>query len=125
MMKNNKIIAIVLIICVFLVIVGVTIAMKSNNTSAFQSEDEMSKIINGTWRTGNTEFDFILTIDGDYAEIGMDGKDGEPALIVLVPDDGYFYFEKDGDTQESRYNVVNENGVYVIDNGSWIYRKDG
>ncbi|MCH5271761.1 MAG: hypothetical protein J1E83_13655 [Lachnospiraceae bacterium] len=124
-MKNNKIIAIVLIICVFLVIVGVTIAMKSNNTSAFQSEDEMSKIINGTWRTGNTEFDFILTIDGDYAEIGMDGKDGEPALIVLVPDDGYFYFEKDGDTQESRYNVVNENGVYVIDNGSWIYRKDG
>lgn len=123
-MKNKKIvIAIVLCVCILLVIVGTTAAMKSNKVFAFQSEDEMSEIINGTWRTGNTEFDFILTIDGDYAEIGMDGKDGEPALIVLVPDDGYFYFAKDGDTQESRYNVVNENGVYVIDNESWVYRK--
>ena len=94
--------------------------MKSNKVSDFQSKDEMSEIINGTWRTGNTEFDFILTIDGDYADISMDGKDGEPALIVLVPDKGYFYFEKDGDTQDSRYNVVNENGVYLINNGSWV-----
>lgn len=123
-MKNKKIvIAIVLCVCVLVVIVGTTAAMKSNNTSAFQNKDEMSEIINGTWKTGNTEFDFILTVDGDYADISMNGKDGEPALIVLVPDDGYFYFENDGDTQESRYNVVNENGVYVIDNGSWVYRK--
>lgn len=123
MKKKKIIIAIVICFCVLVAIVGTTAAMKSNNTSAFQTKDEMSEIINGTWKTGNTEFDFILTIDGDYAEISMDGKYGEQSLIVLVPDDGYFYFEKDGNTQESRYNVVNENGVYVIDNGSWVYRK--
>lgn len=95
MNKGNKLIIIVSIVCFVILIIGTTATIKSNNNSVvFQGENDMLEVINGTWRTGDSEFDFILTISGEVANLSMDGKDdNEPDNIVLVPDKGYFYFE--------------------------------
>ena len=104
MNKKNTIIIIASVVCIIILIIGATAAIKSNNNSvAFQGENEMLEVINGTWRTGDSEFDFILTVSGEVANLSMDGKDdNEPENIVLVPDKGYFYFESDGDAKEDR-----------------------
>ena len=125
MNKKNIAIIIVGIICVVVLIIGMTAAIKSkDNSVAFQGENDMLEVINGTWRTGDSEFDFILTVSGEVANLSMDGKDdNEPENIILVPDKGYFYFESDGDNKEDRYCVVKDNGKYLIESGDWIFKK--
>lgn len=125
MNKKNIAIIVVGIICVIVIIIGMTAAIKSkDNSVAFQGENDMLEVINGTWRTGDSEFDFILTVTGEVANLSMDGKDdNEPDNIVLVPDKGYFYFESDGDTKEDRYCVVKDNGKYLIESGDWVFKK--
>lgn len=125
MNKKNTLIIIASVVCLIILIIGATAAIKSNNNSvAFQSENDMLEVINGTWRTGDSEFDFILTVSGEVANLSMDGKDdNEPENIVLVPDKGYFYFESDGDAKEDRYCVIKDNGKYLIENGNWVFKK--
>lgn len=125
MNKKNIAIIVVGIICVIVLIIGMTAAIKSkDNSVAFQGENDMLEVINGTWRTGDSEFDFILTVSGEVANLSMDGKDdNEPENIVLVPDKGYFYFEGDGDAKEDRYCVIKDNGKYLIENGNWVFMK--
>lgn len=122
--KKSKIIIIV-VVCVLLVIIGTAVAVKMNNNSiAFQGENDMLEVINGTWRTGDSEFDFILTVSGEVVNLSMDGKDdNEPKNIILVPDKGYFYFESDGDTKEDRYCVIKDNSKYLIESGNWVFKK--
>lgn len=126
-MKSNRIIlpVVIVAICIVLVIVCATAAIKTNsNKQSFQSEDEMSEILNGTWRTGDTEFDFILTIANNMANLSMDDKDDEEASnIVYVLDKGYFYFENDGDNKDDRYYLVNDSSTWKIENGNWTYEK--
>lgn len=50
-------------------------------------------------------------------------KSDNPSKIVLVPDKGYFYYEKNGDTKKSRYNVVYEDGQYMIKDDHWTFKK--
>lgn len=54
------------------------------NSCTFQSEEEMSEVISDMWRTGDTEYDFILTIENDMANLSMDGKDDEGAKVILL-----------------------------------------
>ena len=87
----------------------------------------MSEILNGTWKTGDTEFDFILTIENDKANLSMEGKDDEGAEdIVYVPDKAFFYYlynDSGGNEIKSQYSVVAENGEYVIKDDNWTFRK--
>lgn len=87
-MKKKTVIIMVSVVCIILLIFGVTAAIKSkNNAVAFQSEDEMTEILNGTWRTGDSEFDFILTIGGGMVNLSMDDKDNTDAdNLICVPD---------------------------------------
>lgn len=99
----------------------------SEKSGVFQSEEEMSEILNGTWKTGDTEFDFILTIENDKVNLSMEGKDDEGAEdIVYAPDEGYFYYlynNSDGNEAKQQYSVINENGEYVIKDDNWTFRK--
>lgn len=121
-MKNKKmIIAIVAVVCVLLVAIGVTAAIKMN-TPVFQSEEEMSKIINGKWMTGNTDFDFIITIQGDsmIMEVVNGAREPEEYHLILVPEKGYFYTDTNTD---NLYKPVMQNGRYVIKTDDWTYEK--
>lgn len=122
-MKNKKIIIAIVSAIILLMLIGIPLAFKSSNKVSFQNEKEMAEIINGVWQTGNSEFDFTLTIDGDIAYLSMGNKIDEPSKIVLVPDDGYFYYENNGNAKDSRYNVIYDNGEYVIKTEKWEYRK--
>ena len=121
-MKNKKmIIAIVAVVCVLLVAIGVAAAIKMN-TPVFQSEEEMSKIINGKWMTGNTDFDFIITIQGDsmIMEVVNGAREPEEYHLILVPEKGYFYTDTNTD---NLYKPVMQNGRYVIKTDDWTYEK--
>ena len=115
------IIAIVAVVCVLLVAIGVAAAIKMN-TPVFQSEEEMSKIINGKWMTGNTDFDFIITIQGDsmIMEVVNGAREPEEYHLILVPEKGYFYTDTNTD---NLYNPVMQNGRYVIKTDDWTYEK--
>lgn len=99
----------------------------SKKSGVFQSEEEMSEIVNGIWKTGNTEFDFILSIENDKANLSMEGKADEgTADIIYVPNDGYFYYlyeDSKGNENKAQYNVVMENGEYVIKDDNWTFEK--
>lgn len=101
--------------------------VRSKKSGVFQSEEEMSEIINGVWKTGDTEFDFILTIENDKANLSMEGKDDEEAEdIVYVPDKAYFYYlynDSEGNKSQKQYSIVVENGEYVIKDDNWTFRK--
>lgn len=126
-MKSKRVIlpVVLVIVCVVLVIIWLTAAIKGNsNKQSFQSETEMSEVLNGTWRTGDSEFDFILTIANKDANLSMDGKDDNGASsIVYVPEKGYFYFVNDGDNKDDRYYLIKDNGKWQIENGNWIFEK--
>lgn len=123
-MKNKKIIIAIVSAIVLLMLIGIPIALKPSNKVSFQSKEEMTEVINGTWRTGDTEFDFVLTIGGGIVNFSMDGKDDEePDNFICVPDKGYFYFESDGDNKDDRYYVVKDNGEYLIHHGNWMFYK--
>ena len=122
-MKNKKIIIAIVSAVVLLMLIGIPLAFKSGSKVSFQNEKEMAEIINGVWQTGDSEFDFVLTVDGDIAYLSMGNKIDEPSKIVLVPDNGYFYYESNGDTKDSRYNVIYDNVEYVIKTEKWEYRK--
>ena len=121
-MKNKKmIIAIVAVVCVLLVAIGVAAAIKMN-TPVFQSEGEMSKIINGKWMSGNTDFDFIITIQWDsmIMEVVNGAREPEEYHLILVPEKGYFYTDTNTD---NLYKPVMQNGRYVIKTDNWTYEK--
>ena len=122
-MKNKKIIIAIVSAVVLLMLIGIPLAFKSSNKVSFQNEKEMAEIINGVWQTGDSEFDFVLTVDGDIAYLSMGNKIDEPSKIVLVPDNGYFYFESNGNEKDSRYHVIYDNVEYVIKTEKWEYRK--
>lgn len=119
-MKNKKLIFVVISIIVLMILnVGCSVNM---NSCTFQSEEEMSEVISGTWRTGDMEYDFILTIENDMANLGDDGAED----IVYVPDKGYFYYlynDREGNEEKDQYYVVKENGEYVIKDDNWTFRK--
>lgn len=117
-----------MIVCMISVMVILSGCGGTNKkSSVFQSEEEMSEILNGTWKTGDTEFDFILTIENDKANLSMEGKDDEGAEdIVYAPDEGYFYYlynDSEGNESKKQYSVVAENGKYVIKDDNWTFRK--
>lgn len=121
-MKNKKmIITIVAVICVLLVIIGATVVIKMS-TPVFQSEEQMSEIINGKWMSGNTDFDFILTIQGDsmIMEVVNGAREPEEYHLILVPEKGYFYTDTNTD---NLYKPVMQNGRYVIKTDDWTYEK--
>ena len=125
-MKYKK--SLVLIICIISVMILLSGCDGTNKKSGiFQSEEEMSEILNGTWKTGNTEFDFILTIENDKVNLSMEGKDDEGAEdIVYVPDKAYFYYsynDSEGNEYQKQYSIVIENGEYIIKDDNWTYRK--
>ena len=122
-MKNKKVVIAIVSIIVLAMLFGIPFALKSNSKAIFKNEKEMAEIINGVWQTGNSEFDFTLTIDGNSAYMSNGNKVDEPSKIVLVPDNGYFYFESNGNEKDSRYNVIYDNGEYVIKPEKWEYRK--
>lgn len=125
MNKKNTTIIIASIICVIVLIIGMTATIKSkDNSVSFQSQSEMTEMLNGTWRTGDSEFDFILTVGGGLVDISMNGKNDDNAdNLVCVPDKGYFYFESDGDNEEDRYYLIKDNGKYLIEHGNWVFEK--
>ena len=114
-------ITIIAVIGVLLVIIGTTAAIKMNSP-VFQSEEEMSEIINGKWMSGNTDFDFIITIQGDsmMMEVVNGAREPEEHHIVLVPEKGYFYTDTNTD---NLYKPVMQNGRYVIKTDKWTYEK--
>ena len=119
---NKKImITIIAVIAVLLVVISTTAAIKMNNP-VFQSEEEMSEIINGKWMSGNTDFDFIITIQGDsmMMEVVNGAREPEEYHIVLVPKKGYFYTDTNTD---NLYKPVMQNGRYVIKTDKWTYEK--
>ena len=121
-MKNKKmIIVIIAVICILLVAIGVTAAIKMN-MPVFQSEKEMSEIINGKWMIGNTEHDFVITIQGDsmIMEMGNESRPAEVYHIILVPEKGYFYTDTNAD---NLYKPIIQNGRYVIKTDKWTYEK--
>jgi len=124
-MKHKKIGIVITIVVILLLLSSILIFIfGSKNITKFQSKSKMSEVIDGTWRTGDTEFDFILTIHGNMMDISMDNKNTEGASeIVLVPKKGYFYYIHEGDKKDSRYNVIYENGTYIIKDNKWTYRK--
>ena len=69
----------ILLICIPLVI-------KINKNVKFQSKEEMSEVIDGTWKTGDGDYDFIFTVDNDSAYLSNGDKSDNPSKIVLVPD---------------------------------------
>ena len=73
-MKNKKIIIAIVSAVVLLMLIGIPLAFKSSNKVSFQNEKEMAEIINGVWQTGDSEFDFVLTVDGDIAYLIMGNK---------------------------------------------------
>lgn len=81
-MENKKAMFIVIpIIIVTILNIGCS---RNMNSCTFQSEEEMSEVISGIWRTGDIEFDFILTIENDMVNLSMDGKDDEGAKVILL-----------------------------------------
>lgn len=125
-MKHKK--SLFLIICIISVMILFSgCGVRSKKSGVFQSEEEMSEIINGIWRTGDTEFDFILTIEDDKVNLSMEGKNDDVAEeIIYVPDKGYFYYlynDSGGNEIKSQYSVVAENGEYVIKDDNWTFRK--
>ena len=106
----------ILILCILIMVI-------SNKNAKFQSKDEMSEVINGIWRTGASEYDFVFTIDGDSAYLSNGDKVDDPSKIVLVPEKGYFYYEYKGDTKKSRYNLIYEDGEYLIKDKYWTFKK--
>ncbi len=124
MSNKKKILPFVIVaVCIVIIIVCATAAIKTNsNKQSFQSEAEMSEILNGTWRTGDTEFDFIITIQGDsmIMEMGSGEREAEEYHIVLNPEKGYFYTDTNTD---NLYKPVIQNGRYVIKTDDWTYEK--
>lgn len=125
-MKYKK--SVFMIVCMISVMVILSGCGGINKkSSVFQSEEEMSEILNGTWKTGDTEFDFILTIENDKANLSMEGKDDEGAEdIVYAPDEGYFYYlynDSEGNESKKQYSIVIENGEYIIKDDNWTFRK--
>lgn len=120
-MNKKMIITIVAVICVLLMIIGVTVVIKMN-TPVFQSEEEMSEIINGKWMSGNTDFDFIITIQGDsmIMEVVNGAREPEEYHLILAPEKGYFYTDTNID---NLYKPVIQNGRYVIKTDDWTYEK--
>lgn len=119
-MKIKPILITLVIVCAIFAIVGL---ISNVNSPAFQSENEMFEIINGIWTTGNTEFDFTLSISNDTATISVGNKEDKPSKILLVPSKGYFYFEKTDDIKEKRYIVSKDDGRYIIKYNDWEYVK--
>lgn len=119
-MENKKAMFIVIpIIIVTILNVGCS---RNMNICTFQSEEEMSEVISGTWRTGDMEYDFILTIENDMANLG----DEEAKDIVYVPEKGYFYYlynDREGNEEKQQYYVVKENDEYVIKDDNWTFKK--
>lgn len=122
-MKNKKAIIISFFVMTLILVLCILIMVISNKNAKFQSKDEMSEVINGIWRTGASEYDFVFTIDGDSAYLSNGDKVDDPSKIVLVPEKGYFYYEYKGDTKKSRYNVVYEDGEYLIKDKYWTFKK--
>lgn len=119
---NKKImITIIAVIGVLLVVISATVVIKMNNP-VFQNEKEMSEIINGKWMSGNTDFDFIITIQGDsmMMEVVNGAREPEEYHIVLVPEKGHFYTDTNTD---NLYKPVMQNGRYVIKTDKWTYEK--
>lgn len=81
-MNNKKIIIAIVSAIILLMLIGIPLAFKSSNKVSFQSKEEMAEIINGVWQTGNSEFDFTLTIDGNSAYMSNGNKIDEPSKIV-------------------------------------------
>lgn len=122
-MKNKKAIIISFFVMTLILFLCILIMVISNKNAKFQSKDEMSEVINGIWRTGDSEYDFVFTIDNDSAYLSNGDKVDDPSKIVLVPGKGYFYYEYKGDTKKSRYNVVYEDGEYLIKDKYWTFKK--
>lgn len=122
-MKNKKAIIISFFVMTLILFLCILIMVISNKNAKFQSKDEMSEVINGIWRTGDSEYDFVFTIDNDSAYLSNGDKVDDPSKIVLVPEKGYFYYEYQGDTRKSRYNVVYEDGEYLIKDKYWTFKK--
>ncbi len=119
-MKTKPILITLVVVCAIFAIAGL---MLNINNPAFQSENEMLEIINGIWTTGNTEFDFTLSINNDTATVSVGDKEDNPSKIVLVPSKGYFYFEKNDDVKDNRYIVSKEDGSYIIKHNDWKFVK--
>lgn len=120
---NKKISPFVMVaVCIVFIIICVAVIKTSSNKSSFQSEAEMSEVLNGTWRTGDTEFDFIITIQGDsmIMEMGSGERETEEYYIVLNSEKGYFYTNTNTD---NLYKLVIQNGRYVIKTDDWTYEK--
>ena len=122
-MKNKKAIIISFFVMTLILFLCILIMVISNKNAKFQSKDEMSEVINGIWRTGASEYDFVFTIDNDSAYLSNGDKVDDPSKIVLVPEKGCFYYEYKGDTKKSRYNVVYEDGEYLIKDKYWTFKK--
>ena len=122
-MKNKKAIIISFFVMTLILFLCILIMVISNKNAKFQSKDEMSEVINGIWRTGDSEYDFVFTIDNDSASLSNGDKVDDPSRIVLVQEKGYFYYEYKGDTKKSRYNVVYEDGEYLIKDKYWTCKK--
>ena len=85
-MKNKKAIVISFLGITLILFVCILIMVISNKNARFQSKDEMSEVINGIWRTGDSEYDFVFTIDNDSAYLSNGDKVDDPSKIVLVPE---------------------------------------
>lgn len=118
--KTKPILITLVIVCAIFAIVGL---MLNINNPAFQSENELLEIINGVWTTGNTEYDFTISINNDTATISVGDKEDKPSKIILVPSKGYFYFEKNDDVKDKRYIVSKEDGNYIIKHNNWEFVK--
>ena len=122
-MKKKKIIFAFMAAVILILLICIPLVTKINKNVKFQSKDEMSEVINGTWKTGDGEYDFVFTIDNNSAYMSNGDKVDDPSKIVLVPEKGYFYYEYKGDTKKSRYNVVYEDGEYLIKDKYWTFKK--
>ncbi len=122
-MKNKKIIFAFMVSVILTLLICIPFVTKINKNAKFQSKEEMSEVIDGIWKTGDGDYDFVFTIDNDSAYLSNGDKSDDPSKIVLVPDKGYFYFEKNKDTKKSRYNVVYEDGQYMIKDDRWTFKR--
>lgn len=122
-MKNKKIIFAFMAAIILMLLICIPFVTKINKNVKFQSKEEMSEVIDGIWKTGDSDYDFIFTIDNDSAYLSNGDTSDDPSKIVLVPDKGYFYFEKNGDTKKSRHNVVYEDGQYMIKDDHWTFKR--
>lgn len=122
-MKNKKIIFAFMAAIILILLICIPLVIKINKNVKFQSKEEMSEVIDGTWKTGDGDYDFIFTVDNDSAYLSNGDKSDNPSKIVLVPEKGYFYYEYKGDTKKSRYNVVYEDGEYLIKDKYWTFKK--